>query len=83
MPDYRMYWKIGTRYPQIADVFPRSRFDAIKSNFHICDNSKIDYESESYDGLFKVRELYGHVKSNCMKLDVPEHLSIGPSFFNF
>jgi len=39
MPDYRMYWKFGTRYTQIADVFAISLFDAIKSNFHICDNS--------------------------------------------
>ncbi len=77
MPDYRDYWKPQTRYPPIADVMPRNRFDQIKSNFHICDNTDAKYETDTYDRLLKVRKLYDHVQMNCMKLDVPEYLSIG------
>ena len=56
-PVYGMYWKSDTRYNPIADIFTRSRFDAIKSNFHICDNSAADFGNSNYDRLFKVREL--------------------------
>jgi len=77
MPDIRGYWKPETRYPPIADVMSRTRFLQIKSNFHISDNTETNYESESYDRLLKVRELYDHVQANCKKLDVPEYLSIG------
>ncbi len=39
MSNYRMYWAPHTRYPPIADVFTRKRFELIKSNFHTSDNS--------------------------------------------
>jgi hypothetical protein len=77
MSDYRMYWAPQTRYPPIADVFTRKRFDLIKSNFHISDNSQNNYGSNDFDRLFKVRDLYDHVQVNCKKLHVPEYLSIG------
>jgi len=83
MPDYRMYWRQETRYPTIADVFTRSRFDQIKANFHLCDNTTRSADTEDYDRLFKVRMLYDHVQSNCKKLDVPEFLSIGLLLFYF
>ena len=76
MPDYRMYWAANTRYPPIADVITRRCFDAIKANFHICDNSESN-PGLNYDRLFKVRKLYDHVQSACKKLDIPEYLSIG------
>ncbi len=63
MPDIRGYWKPETRYPPIADMMSRTRVLQIKSNFHISDNTDTNYESESYDRLPKVRELYDHVRT--------------------
>ena len=41
MPDYRMYWSKDTFYPTIANTMSRTRFDEIKSNFHIAFNSDL------------------------------------------
>ncbi len=61
MPDYRMYWSPDTRYEPIANVFTRTRFDDIKSFFHIASNSELTGFDPCYDRLFKVRLLYDHV----------------------
>jgi hypothetical protein len=76
MPDYRMYWSPDTRYEPIANVFTRTRFDDIKSFFHIASNSELTGFDPCYDRLFKVRLLYDHVLANCQKLPVDEKLSI-------
>lgn len=76
MSDYRMFWQTNTRYSPIADILPRSSFDQIKSNFHICENRNIS-QDEDCVRLFRVRNLYDHVRSNCQSLDVLKYLSIG------
>ncbi len=76
MPDYRMYWIPRTRYPGIAEVFSRSRFDEIKSSFHIAYNSELSGFDQFYDKMFKFRSLYEHILRNCQKLPVDECLSI-------
>lgn len=41
MPSYRMFWNNQTRFPTVADSMSRNRFDNIRTNFHISDNTNM------------------------------------------
>ena len=75
MPDYRMYWRDRTRYPPIADVFTRKRFDELKSFFHNANNRESS-DFDPYDRVFKFRQLFELYLKNCQELPVDECLSI-------
>ena len=38
-PIYRMYWAHDTRYPPIADIMPRNRYQKLQEFLHVNDNS--------------------------------------------
>lgn len=77
MPSYKMYWAQETRYPLIADVMSRNRFEALKTAFHINDNSNCKSRSDpAYDKLFKVRPLIDQLRENFLTIEPEEHNSI-------
>lgn len=77
MPSYKMYWAQETRYPLIADVMSRNRFEALKTAFHINDNSNCKSRSDpAYDKLFKVRPLIDKLRENFLTIEPEEHNSI-------
>ena len=54
-----MYWENKTRYPPIADIMPRNRFETIKNSFHVAYNNDLS----SLQGK-KARKTI-----NCLNLD--------------
>ncbi|XP_068084847.1 piggyBac transposable element-derived protein 2-like [Anabrus simplex] len=74
MPSYRMYWAEKTRYPLIADVMSRNRFDKLRSYFHVNDNSRMKARTDpDYDKLFKVRPFVDKIRENFGKIEPEEH----------
>ena len=54
LPCYTMYWSNEMRYPPLADVMPRKRFEKLKRYLHFVDNARYD---ESIGGkLFKRKD---------------------------
>lgn len=77
MPQYRMYWTQSTRFPPIADVMPRNRFEILKKNFHLNDNNEMKERSDpQYDRLFKIRPYLTAVRENFLKVEPEEMNSI-------
>lgn len=77
MPSYKMYWARETRYPPIADLMSRNRFETLKSNFHINDNTQCKARDHpEYDKLFKVRPLIDKLRENFLKTEPEEHHSV-------
>ena len=58
------------RYSEVSDVMGLRRFEQIKRNFHVSDNSLMKAKHEDgYDPLFKIRALMDHVRENCRKIE--------------
>lgn len=77
MPSYRMYWAQQTRYPLIADVMARNRFEKLRSNLHITNNDNMKNRGDpDYDKLFKVRPLIEALKTNFSKIEPEENNSV-------
>ncbi|KAG1676301.1 hypothetical protein GQR58_014382 [Nymphon striatum] len=55
LPSCRKYWSKETRIPQIADTLNRDRWEEIKRNIHMVDNSTLAAPGQpEYDKLAKV-----------------------------
>lgn len=76
MPSYRMFWGGSTRYPLIADVMSRNRFDSMRTYIHINDNTNTNANDPNHDKLFKVRPLIEKVRENFKKIEVEEKLCV-------
>lgn len=77
MPSYKHYWAESTRYPLIADCMPRNRFSTLRTNLHVNDNNQVIHQGQpGYDRLFKIRPLIDSIRSNLLKLDKEEHMSV-------
>ncbi|KAG8228807.1 hypothetical protein J437_LFUL008728 [Ladona fulva] len=61
MASTKMYWSTECRYPPIADIMSRSRFQKLMKYFHIVDNNNQKASTDpEHDKLFKVRPLLQH-----------------------
>lgn len=77
VPQYRMYWAQATRYAPIADSMSRNRFEFIKTNLHLNDNSNIKERTHiDYDRLFKVRPFVEKIRKNFNKIASEEHNAV-------
>lgn len=71
------YWAQHTNYPPISERFSRSRFRQLHSYFHIADNDFLkNRHPESIDKIFKIRELYDSVRSQCLNIPNCEYQCI-------
>jgi len=61
LPCTEMYWGSETRISQVADVMSRNRWQAIKTNIHLNDNSTSD---RTTDKLFKLRPFIDSLSNN-------------------
>jgi len=71
-PSYRMYWENSSRFPAIADVMARNRFETLLRYAHYNNNEKMkERDHPDYDPLFKVRPLLDKLR-NQLKIIEPE-----------
>ena len=84
MPSKRMYLMQYTRYPLIADIMSRNRFDTLLKYLHFNDNaSMVPFGQEGYDKLHKVRPLIEAVKRKFLEIPPSEHQSIDEQMVPF
>ena len=85
MPDFKMYWADGSRFPFIADLFSKTRFYEILSNFHFNDNKNaiLDRNNPNYDRLFKIRPVLESIRSKCRSIDPEEKYFIDDQIIPF
>ena len=74
LPSYTHYWSNELRYPSIADVMPRKRFEKLRRFLHFVDNMRC--EENNPDKLFKVRCIVEEVAANCRKVPPEQNHSI-------
>ena len=69
-PNFRMYWSSDMGYDEVSDTMSLKRFELIKRNFHVNDNSFLkERDNDEYDPLFKIRPLLDHIRENCRKIE--------------
>jgi hypothetical protein len=74
LPSYTHYWSRELRYPSVADVMPRKRFEKLRRYLHFVDN--MTYDKDCEDKLFKVRCIVEMVAANCRKVPPEENHSV-------
>lgn len=84
LPRQRMFWGITTRIGHIADVMSVNRWELIKKNVHLNDNSKQPArDSPDYDKLYKIRPLITLLNNRFSALPKGEFLSVDEQIVPF
>ena len=68
-PAYRMYWALETRYPPIADVMSRNRYQQLREFLHVSDNLQRDNPENTGNKLYKIQPILEHVRNKCIYRD--------------
>ncbi|XP_014672682.1 PREDICTED: piggyBac transposable element-derived protein 3-like [Priapulus caudatus] len=55
MPNVRSYWEEDTRYPLVAEVMSRTRFEKLSTVFHFVDNDSMSEADRKADRVWKLR----------------------------
>ena len=83
-PSFRMYWENVSRFPLIADVMSRNRFESLLQYVHFNDNCKMKKKDHpEYDPLFKVRPLLESLKANMRQVEPEECHAIDEQMIPF
>lgn len=84
LPKTRMYWRTSSRVAQIADVFTRRRWEAVKNFIHFNDNSKMPPTANNQmDKLFKIRPLIDNLLCKFRKIPKEQILCIDEQIVPF
>ena len=67
IPHVRGYWESDTRYPPVADVMPRNRFETLMRHLHIVNNCEVS-EDEKKSRLWKINPWISLFRNNCLKV---------------
>ena len=73
LPSIRHYWQGSLRYPGVADVMPRNRFEARRRFIHFVDNSSVYDETNK---LLKIQPIIDAVRQRCIEIEPEEYHSI-------
>ena len=68
-PNFRVYWSNETRYPIIADILSRNRYQKLKEFLHVSDNLEKKNPQNINIKFSKIQPVLDHVKSNCILID--------------
>ena len=82
MPGHRMYWETDTRYPPVADVMSRNRFQALLSSLHVVNNLTVP-ETEKKDKLWKLRPWLDSFREKCLQVIPEEHNWVDEMMISF
>jgi len=80
LPRTEMYWGTETRISQVADVMSRNRWQGIKTNRHLNDNSNSD---QTTDKLFKLRPFLDSLSNNLQKIPIDEKVCVHEQIIPF
>lgn len=85
MPRYRLYWSKELRFPAVADIMSRNRFDELNKYLHFNDNTKTvtNRDDENYDRFYKVRPLLNMLREACLKVEPEEKHSVDEQMIPF
>ena len=72
LPSIRHYWQGSLRYPGVADVMPRNRFEALRRFIHFVDNSSVHAETNK---LLKIQPIIDAVRRRCIMIEPEEYHS--------
>ena len=75
MPAIRMYWEQSTRYPAVADVMCRNRFQLLLRMIHFVDNLLATDEIKK-DKVWKLRPFLELFRKQCLQVTPDQHHSI-------
>lgn len=82
MSGVRMYWENESRYPPVADIMSRNRFQLLLSVIHFVDNETTDEETKK-DGLWKLRPFLAMFRQQCLKVTPKRQQSINEMMVPF
>ena len=74
MPADRLYWGSQTRYPAVADVMSRNRFQLLLKVIHFVDNLEVSDE-EKKDKLWKLRQFREMFRQQGLLITPGQHQS--------
>ena len=80
LPRTEMYWGSETRISQVADVMSKNRWQGIKTNVHLNDNSNSDHTT---DKLFKLRPFLDSLSNNLQKIPIDEKVCVDEQIIPF
>ena len=78
LPRYTMYWSNEMRYPPVADVMPRKRFEKLKRHLHFVDNAR--YDESIGDKLFKMCPVIEGIAEKCRQIAPEESQLMSKSY---
>ena len=55
MPNVRCYWEEDCRYPAVADIMSRTRFESLTTTIHFVDNTTPTEAAKKADKYWKLR----------------------------
>lgn len=84
LPRSRMFWAKNSRVNQVADVMSRDRWEAIKNNLHLNDNTQAPQTTDPQrDKLYKIRPLIDNLQSKFLKIPQQQMQSIDEQMVPF
>ncbi|KAM7298741.1 piggyBac transposable element-derived protein 3-like [Ixodes scapularis] len=82
MPSVRCYWENGTRFPVVADVMPRNRFEKLMRLIHFTDNHQAT-EDTKRDKAWKIRTWLNSLQENLQSVEQEELNSVDEMMISF
>ena len=71
-----MHWVNDTRYPPIANIMLKSKYQKLQELLHVNENSNKDYLDNPGNRLYKVQPVLGHGRNNCILIEPERENSI-------
>ena len=82
LPSVGDYWEAYTRYPLVADVMSRNRFQKTASSLHIRDNLQVT-DKEREDKAWKIRRWFNDLNANFSIVSSSEYQCVDEIMVSF
>ena len=71
---YNMHWESLTRFDPITDAMSWNRYQLLRKNVHVSDNSEHDGLVNKRNKLYKIEPVLEHVQKNCLGIEPEQKL---------
>ena len=75
-PNFRMYWANERKYPIVADIMSRNRYQKLRVFLHVSDNLEKEKPENVNNTIFKIQPVLDHVKNNCILIEPEREHSV-------